>query len=44
VSSDVEEVDGVFGLLQPRRDLSGLTDIVVPSYNLCGRKISAIRK
>jgi hypothetical protein len=44
VSSDVEEGDGMFGLLQPRRDLSGLTDIVVPSYKLCGRTVSAMRK
>ena len=44
LSPEIEEVDGVFGLLRPRRDLSALTDIVVPSFHLCGRTVSAMRK
>jgi hypothetical protein len=40
----VADSDGVFGLLQPRRDLSALTDIVVPPFHACGRTVSAMRK
>ena len=38
------ETDGVFGLLQPRRDLSALTEVVVPPFHRCGRTVSAMRK
>jgi hypothetical protein len=38
------ETDGVFGLLQPRRDLSALTEVVVPAFHRCGRTVSAMRK
>ena len=38
------ETDGVFGLLQRRRDLSALTEVVVPPFHRCGRTVSAMRK
>jgi hypothetical protein len=43
-ATDEAEVDGVFGLLYPRRKLSSLFDYVVPPYHGCGSHRAAIGK